>query len=261
MRTLAERRVAISRSGRNTPVGSLKDLIFGVTEALDFCEIARAFKSEAPGTITPKLERALKGPAHPANETPTNADGRNTMFELSLAAEWRLLGLNVEIGDPDITLVLDQTPFMLECKRPFQLQGIRRNIRRAGEQLRRKLQKNTSAFGVICISADRVFNPGKAVFKCSRREDFHQLGRWLRRLMSTHEPAWKKTNFHERIVAIVFHLATPGDIITDPFHYYRMAYILIGSIGEEGEPFRLFMRTLGKYYEAEPHRRELDMLA
>jgi len=39
------------------------------------------------------------GPFMPVAETKQNSDARNMQFELALAAEWRLNGLNVSMGE------------------------------------------------------------------------------------------------------------------------------------------------------------------
>ena len=93
VRKIIDQRVELAKLANNAHIGSEEDLLFGLDEAREFCEIFRAFQGEAPEKIRPKLERALKGSFHPRLETVQNATGRNTMFELALAAEWKLLGL------------------------------------------------------------------------------------------------------------------------------------------------------------------------
>ena len=56
--------------------------------------------------LHPKLMRSLSGSLDVAAESATNNVGRNTIFELSLASEWRRAGLDVVIGEPDLRLVL-----------------------------------------------------------------------------------------------------------------------------------------------------------
>jgi hypothetical protein len=50
------------------------------------------------------LRRALQSSARSRDETSKAAAARNAMFELALAAEWKLLGGVVRIEEPDITL-------------------------------------------------------------------------------------------------------------------------------------------------------------
>jgi hypothetical protein len=67
--------------------------------------------------LRPKLMRSLSGSLDPADESATNNVGRNTIFELSLASEWRRAGLDVVIGEPDLRLILGPQEFAVECKR------------------------------------------------------------------------------------------------------------------------------------------------
>ena len=68
-------------------------------DVTEFLDIFEAFRNESPDRIVPKLERAWSGPFMPVAETKQNSDARNMQFELALAAEWRLNGLNVSIGE------------------------------------------------------------------------------------------------------------------------------------------------------------------
>jgi hypothetical protein len=96
-----------------------RQYMFALAELLEFHQIADWLRHEAPAILGPKLIRALSGSSDPAEETNKNSDGRNTMFELSLAAEWRRAGLKIEIGEPDIKLTVGSQIFLVECKRPF----------------------------------------------------------------------------------------------------------------------------------------------
>jgi hypothetical protein len=116
-----------------------RDFLCAQSDVAEFTDIHAAFGQEEPERIVPKLERALSGPFSAINETNENSDARNVQFELSLAAEWRLNGLSVDIGEPDFTLHLGTTNFLIECKRPSSEGSVRRNIRQAKNQLERTL--------------------------------------------------------------------------------------------------------------------------
>ena len=107
-----------------------------VVEALEFSDIFRAFEKDDPKVIGPKLERALSGPLRPVDETTKNADGRNIMFELALAAQLRLNGAQVSSGEPDIAVMLSGRRFLIECKMLFREDSVRANVRGAAEQLK-----------------------------------------------------------------------------------------------------------------------------
>jgi hypothetical protein len=111
--------------------------LFSLVELLEFQQISIHLRDEDPDVLGPKLIRALSGTTDSASEGPTNNVGRNTMFELSLAAEWRRAGLCIGIGEPDIRLRVANQEFLVECKRPFGWPSIVRCLKDAKSQLRR----------------------------------------------------------------------------------------------------------------------------
>lgn len=112
-----------------------RQYMFALAELLEFHQISMGLRDEDPAILGPKLIRALSGSTDPAQETRKNNDGRNTTFELSLAAEWRRSGLKVEIGEPDIKLAVGDQLFLVECKRPFVWTGLRSCLNHASRQL------------------------------------------------------------------------------------------------------------------------------
>ncbi len=150
----------LRETGKPTKIGNVDDYYFGLVEAMEFCDVFRAFRCENPASLGTKLERALSGPFRPADETTKNSHGRNTMFELALAADLKLRGADVAIGEPDIKLTIDNHRFLIECKRPFREDSIRANIRGAADQLESSLKADAGATGIIAISVSRLFNPG-----------------------------------------------------------------------------------------------------
>jgi len=154
----------LRETGQASKIGNIDDYYFGLVEALEFCDIFRAFQNEDPRSLGPKLDRGLSGPHRPADETAKNSDGRNIMFELALAADLRLQGADVSIGDPDIRLTISGQRFLVECKRPFREESIRANVRGAAAQLETHLKADPDAAGIIAISVSRVLNEGNKLF-------------------------------------------------------------------------------------------------
>jgi len=236
-------------SGQPAKIGNIEDFYFGITEALEFCDIFRAFESEKPEVIGPRLQRALSGPLRPIEETANNADGRNVMFELALAAEWRLRGGDVILGEPDLILRLDDVPFLVACKRPRYEHSIRANVRRAAEQLQQALTREEfhGGFGIITISTSRILNPGDKIFQIATEEARHRLGDVLERLLHENEIHWKRSEFDPRVSAILFCVATPA-AIEDRDTLARMSYSAIKAIGREGPAFNLLREKLSPLF-------------
>src|SRR5256885_12747277 len=193
-----------------TRIGNVDDYYFGLVEALEFIDIFRAFEKYDPKVIGPKLDRALSGPLRPADETAKTADGRNIMFELAFAAQLKLGGAEVLVGEPDIVVSLSGRRFLIECKRPFREDSVRANVRGAAEQLKRHLEADSEAAGIIAISVTRILNPGTKLFVAPSEAAKERLGDRIEQLMREAEKGWKKDEFHPRIATVLFHVRTPG---------------------------------------------------
>src|SRR5579863_509690 len=212
-----------------------RTLVNASLDVVEFLDIFEAFRNESPDRIAPKLERASSGPFMAMAETKQNSDARNMQFELALAAEWRLNGLNVNIGEPDLTLSVGSTKYIIECKRPFREESVRANIRGAKNQLAARLDSAENYFGAVAISVSRiVVPPAHAFMKRSAlpsvrrdpillqaallqeaRDDrntlmrkwYNTLGREIQAVMA--RTRFQKFDFHERLVGMFFHAAPP----------------------------------------------------
>lgn len=194
------------RTGQPTKVGRIESYHFGIVEALEFSSVYRAFKDTAPQMIQPKLKRALSGPAQPALETAGNSDGRNTMFELALAAEWKLRGANVQIGEPDITLVCPEASFLFECKRPLRETGIRASVKDAVQQVAQRLT-NSYTFGAAAVSVAHVLDQGRNIFVTPAEENIGKqlVQKRVDQLLESNYRRWSTTWFETRVIAVLLH--------------------------------------------------------
>jgi hypothetical protein len=232
----------VRESKEPTKIGNIDDYYFGLVEAHEFCDIFRAFEKEDPKLIEPKLERALSGPIRPADETAKTTDGRNTMFELALAAQLRLGGADVSVGEPDISVTLSGKRFLVECKRPFREDSIRANVRGAADQLKGHLDSDSGAAGIIAVSVGRVLNPGTKLFVAPSEADKEHLGDRVEKLMRETEGNWKKNDFHPRITAVSFHLRTPG-VLEDRDLFTAMSFVCLMPVGKQ-QGFEILNKAL-----------------
>lgn len=198
-----------SRKGHETGMYSFiqPEDWFPIIEALEAHDVLTAFHDDPSPLIAATLKRALSGPIQPIDENQTNRDGRNIWFELALAAEWKLRGAMVTLGEPDLRLSRDNVTFLIACKRPDTEQSIQTNIHGAIKQLQRNLTDAPSGvFGVAAISLSRVFNCGDKVFS----GDMIAFRRLLNDEFSKHERYLLSVN-DPRICCVMFHAATPGE--------------------------------------------------
>lgn len=245
-----------------TKIGSAEagEYYFAITEAFEFSEILEAFQHEPAQVLGPKLRRALKGPFLPFHETNENSEGRNTMFELALGAEFRLLGTSVSIGDPDLIFTFNDIPFCLECKRPSAEHAIRSNALGAAGQLKAKLDQpeQKAAFGIIAISASRILNPGTKIFATPTERGKEGLGNKLEALMRENERHWaRRDDLHPRISAVLFHVATPaavGDPEKGADRLVRMTYTTVMPVGRKGPAFHILEEVLPDLFKQDQIR-------
>jgi hypothetical protein len=229
----------VSWKGQTVPLASVTfgELATALIELRDLIEIYYAFRSDNTAIFKDKLGAALSGPltiVEESTEKPANTAGRNIMFELSLAAHWRLLGLDVELSDPDVILHVGDITFYVECKRPFSEHSVRSNLRDALRQLNRKLSHaaSTSHFGLVALSVTRILNKD-AQYAAVRQYNsnstlfYDQLVNFWQE-HKRHVPKDCEPN----ITAVVLHLAVPtvvGDqaVRNISSHYFAP----IGGIG------------------------------
>ncbi len=207
-------RQLVERGGPRTYIHNYMD---GLFEALEIHEIVVAFQGDRSPALKTKLMRALCGPISPFDEQPKNSEARNTMFELSLAADWKNAGSEVEVGEPDIKLRAPVALFQTECKRPFSENSVRNNIEDAASQLGKVLNKpgNEHDYGIVAISLSRVFTQGNLGCYAPAGIGKQIIGEALADILDENTLSWGLRRFremHPRIVAVMFHLTAPWDI-------------------------------------------------
>jgi hypothetical protein len=216
LKTVAKAREQRQRIERGEGRQCVANYIHGLFEATEVHEIFRAFRIENSPALKDKVLRALSGPIAPLSEQPNNSTARNAMFELSLAADWKNGGAKVELGEPDILLHLARR-FHVECKRPFYDHSVRANIMDAASQLGKELDGpgNENDYGIVAISLSRIFTKGELVCFAPEGEGKRIIGEALAAMLDENDKAWGLGQFramHDRIVAVVFHLASPWDV-------------------------------------------------
>jgi hypothetical protein len=213
VRRAKEQREQLDRGVAFRPIPNYVPALF---EALEVLSVFRAFSGNSSSILKEKLSRALSGPISPAQENADNSGARNAMFELTLAADWKDLGLDVKLGEPDIQITIGGTIFLVECKRPFSAGSTRRNIEEAAGQLKEALEapEHADSFGLVAVSLSRFFPLGDRPFLAPEHSGRKHLNYALIRTIADHKYEWKwsTTRFHERIASVAFCLAVPWDI-------------------------------------------------
>ena len=127
---------------------------------MDSIEALRKQGCDIPDLV---LETALNGPADLLSENEKSSDGRNTMFEISIAGRLARAGLRPTLGEePDIHAEFNDRKIFIQCKRVFSEGAISKQLVKAAKQLKRDLANSCSPrdCGIIAISVSRAFNKG-----------------------------------------------------------------------------------------------------
>jgi hypothetical protein len=195
----------------------IDNYVDGLFEAMEIHEIMHAFRGNTSEALKVKLARALCGPASPLEERSKNSSARNTMFELSLAADWKNSGVDVELGEPDIRIRFARASYQVECKRPFSENSVRSNIVDGASHLGDILDTsgNENDYGIVAISLSRVFRKGNLVCFAPEGTGRQVINETVAEMRDENVDKWGLRRFrelHDRIVAVMFHLATPWDI-------------------------------------------------
>jgi hypothetical protein len=192
-----------------------RQYMYALAELVEFHQIFTWLRRENPAVLRPKLVRSLSGSLDPADESTKNNVGRNTIFELALASEWRRAGLEVVIGEPDLRLILGLQEFVVECKRPFDWTGIVRCLKDAKRQLcKAGVRAETGApKGVIAISLSKIVARGERIFWADSMSDKAKLGQIIEtELTANRWRWWNQMQFDESTAGVLFHLSLPADV-------------------------------------------------
>lgn len=192
-------------------------------EAFEFISIHRAYKGLEDATLIGKLKKALKGCADLVNESRKNNDPRNTMFELALAAELKLRGVDIQLCEPDLMVTFPKGQYGIACKRPYNEGGIKRNVRDAKDQLQANLKPDQH--GIIAVSLSRIVNPGNRLLgvQVGSRNTEGAIHGSLQVDLRRHSVELMKhlgsINFSSKTIALMFDISTPCLIENGDMHF------------------------------------------
>ena len=224
--------------------------MYALAELVEFHQIFTWLRHENPAVLRPKLMRSLSGSLDPADESATNNVGRNTIFELSLASEWRRAGLEVAIGEPDLRLILGSQEFVVECKRPFDWSGMVRCLKDAKRQLRKGSVRATAGApkGVVAISLSKIVARGQRIFWADSMADKSKLGEIIESELAANRGRWwNKVQFDDSIAGVLFHLSLPADVGKGD-HFALLSFSNIYQAGANREALALLNQAVEPLY-------------
>jgi hypothetical protein len=197
----------------------MQELVWSLVEGQQLAQIYDAISNyDSPEVLTKQLLKALRGPLNPVDEidSATN-EGRNTLFELLLAAYFRRAGADITIGEKaDLRVDYGGARVYVECKRPLRAKSIPTNVRKARQQLRERLDTDREAKevgGLVAISISKALNSGRQWFNVEGETALQSLGDDIDRIRSLY-PDYHNQQDDFRLVGMFYHLFTPGRVLS-----------------------------------------------
>jgi hypothetical protein len=120
-----------------------------------------------------KLQVVLNGPELPSDEDENSNHARNTMFELNFAARLQRAGLSMDMsGDADLSFTCNGVRWFGECKRPYKVETIGKNMGIGCQQLGKRLSgSRLTARGLLAISVSRPLTTKAPILEYATEEE------------------------------------------------------------------------------------------
>ena len=195
------------------PAEQRREILWSFVESIEFTDAMDALRGQ--GCAVPKdvLERALKGPADLYLENEKSNQGRNTMFEITIAGRAAFAGLKPQLGrEPDVFFEFENRRIFVQCKRVLSEAALSKRIPEAEKQLKRDLAASCDPrdCGLIAVSVSRLINPGDQMLSVGIEQDIRKvLSQEIVALSQRVRPIWSRVK-HPKIAGVLFHMATPS---------------------------------------------------
>ncbi len=171
-------------------------LWYATLESIAFLEIHKAFSILKDHQIPRfKLMEILQGPFLPRHEDPKkqNIHARNTLFELQIAAKFKNAGIDI-IGFDDVDFIFKGYKFNAQCKRIHSTKMIGKNIKKAIDQVSKKIDENENTKGIICLSIDKLTEKDDKLLKVKNVDYIKpEMTRITSRFIERHNQYWRNT--------------------------------------------------------------------
>ena len=187
------------------------------SESQELTMVVPFLRSVPPDRAKKKLQVVLNGPDLPSDEDANSSHARNTMFELNLAARLQRAGLSVDIsGDADLDFTCAGLQWFGECKRPYKIETIEKNMSTACEQLGKRLSgSRLAARGLLAISISRPLST-RALYleytsEAERRASLEEhVGNMVRVMQQQMEAMKRCQETRGSLGLLIAHLIMPG---------------------------------------------------
>ena len=183
--------------------------VHSIAEAIQIADIHSILKVHHSDQFRKTLKQAIYGISF-RDKDPGKDGSRNFAFELSVAANYALSGLDVDLSTTTDVVVVSPS-ILVECKRVSSFNKIRARIDEAIDQIKKPSGVNPRV-GVIHIDVTQIVNDGHVVFvinetgfpfsitpPSSDTEVIEDQRRAAHRRNVESAPAWRKSGKHQSV--------------------------------------------------------------
>jgi hypothetical protein len=191
--------------------GKLNEILSSYVESIELVGALTCLRNEAVDIPDLVLKRALDGPADAAIENENSNQGRNAMFELSMAAVIAKQGLKpiLTTSNPDIHFRFLDRCVSVECKRILSPTKLVKNVSEAVKQLRKSVDLDAKAVGVAAICVSRLCYRGNGFWEVPSADVAQSfLADGLQRIIQRYEPQLKNL-VRPWVEGLLFYVSTP----------------------------------------------------
>ncbi len=142
--------------------GRINEILASYVEGFELSDALKCLLDKEVDIPDELLKRSLDGHADAAQETVKSNQGRNAMFELSIAAAVARQGLKpiFNLDKPDLEFQFEGRRVLMECKRVLSENGINEAMSLGIRQLRKKVNVSADDVGLVAVNISRLFNSG-----------------------------------------------------------------------------------------------------
>ena len=191
--------------------GRITEILTSYVEGFELSDALKCLLEKQVEIPDELLKRSLDGHADAAKETSKSNQGRNAMFELSVAAAVARQGLRpaFNLDKPDLEFQFEGRRVMMECKRIFSEGGINEAMSVGIRQLRKKVDVSAGDVGLVAVNISRLFNRGDGwwTIKCEAHP-VSVLSNMIHRVIAGREENIRRRK-EPAIRGMVFYAASP----------------------------------------------------
>jgi hypothetical protein len=190
-----------------------REILWSFVESIEFVDAIEALRKAGCDIPRDVLEKALEGPSDAYLEDDRSNQGRNAMFEISMAGRAAFAGLQPRLGgEPDVFFEFENHRILVQCKRVLSENAIAKRISDAAKQLKRDLaaSSNPRDCGLIAISISRLVNPGDKMLVVAAEADLRgALNHEVNKVIQRHDHVFRSVK-DPKIAGILLQMATPA---------------------------------------------------